>query len=188
MPALGVLFPSRGEPVSFLTALSFDSVLDDWLPPLLSNLENFLVTGQETIDVILIGHTQDCCSTLSLYRVPEQWRLLSRWPSCPEGTFPKRPPGGGEGEEEGEEDEEKWRGMCQAPPTPEGNQQSSRPRGRPGRPRTRASLAAAKAFRGTTIVSLPERKHENAQKSSSPSLQKPPAISTHIAALPSNFH
>ena len=78
MPALGVLFPSRGEPVSFLTDLSFDSVLDDWIPPLLSNLENFLGTGQETIDVIPIGHTRDCCSTLSLYRVPEQWRLLSR--------------------------------------------------------------------------------------------------------------
>ena len=95
---------------------------------------------------------------------------------------------GGEGEEEGEEDEEKWRVMYQVPLTPEGNQQSSCPRGQPGRPWTRASLAAAKAFRGTTIASLPERKHENAQKSSSPSPQKPPAISTHIAVLPSNFH
>lgn len=33
--------------------------------------------------------------------------------------------------------------MCQAPPTPEGNQQSSSPRGRPGRPWTGASLAAS---------------------------------------------
>lgn len=64
--------------MSFLTALSFDSVCDDWIPPLLGNLENFLGTGQEATDAILIGHTQDCCSTLSLYRVPEQWRLLSR--------------------------------------------------------------------------------------------------------------
>lgn len=158
--------------MSFLTALSFDTVLDDWIPPSLVTWRIFLGTGQET-EVILIGHIQDCCSTPSLYRVPGAG-------DCQDDPLPQKATRGGEGERRG-------RMMCQAPPTPEGNQQSSSPRGWPGRPWT-GVFAAAKA-RGTAILSLPERKHLNAIKPSSlKSSETTSHFYSHTAALPPNLH
>lgn len=98
--------------MSFLTALSFGSVLGDLTPPLLSNLEDLLGTGQEATDVILI-------ETLSLHTAPVQ-----RSPSSPQCTLPKRPSGGEKGEKKGDKDEaeeEKHQMLCQALPPPEGD-------------------------------------------------------------------
>lgn len=109
--------------------------------------------------------------------MPEQRRLLLGGTLFPTVHTAQRP-SGKESEEKEEEDEEKYQMLCQALPTQAG----------PGRQERKAIFAAAKALRGTPTVRSPEGQHENVRKPSSPSLQKPPAISTHAEALPLAVH